>query len=85
MRGVLTEIGSVLSRGLNVATGGSADLTFSARSHRDGLWTEKYIDALFVFLKGEKGHCARWWQEDVRRAHKTVDDDKTIRKRGFAP
>lgn len=79
MAKILTEIGSVLSRGLNVLTGDTADLTFSARSHRDRLWTERYIDGLFKILKGETDHCARWWDEEVRRAVRIVDADRTRR------
>ena len=68
----LIELLSCLSRALNVLTGGGADMTFSARSHRDKLWTEYWIDRAFEVLTGEADHCRRWWEEEVARSRFNV-------------
>lgn len=65
---------SLGSRMINVLTGGSAEMSFSARSHRDGLWTEQYIDRLFYVLRKEKDHCRVWYEYDVQRARQTIAD-----------
>lgn len=72
MRTLLLEVFSVLSRLLNVLTGGTADMTFSARSHRDGLWTEPVIDWIFLKLFREQDHCRRWWEIEVERSKATL-------------
>ena len=69
---VLLEYFSCLSRFLNVMLGGSADMTFSARSHRDGWWTERVIDWFALKLFKEADHCARWWRNEVERCRRTV-------------
>lgn len=66
------EFFSVLSRLINVLTGGTADMTFSARSHRDSLWTEALIDWFAMALFREAEHCRRWWVGEVRRSRDTV-------------
>lgn len=68
MMDFLIEVFSCLSRLLNVLTGGTADMTFSARSHRDGLWTEPVIDWVFLMLFREQDHCRRWWEIEVERS-----------------
>lgn len=65
----LIEIGSLPSRLLNVLTGGSADLTFSARSHKEGLWTEKWVDRLFFW---QDAHCEMAWGWEVERSRANV-------------
>lgn len=71
MKDFLIEFGSLFSRALNVLTGGTADMSFSARSHRDGLWTEPVIDAVFA-LFGKRDHCRVWWEWEVARSRATV-------------
>lgn len=47
----------LFSHALNVLLfNGDPQESLSARSHREGLWTELYIDAFFG-LFGEKRHC----------------------------
>lgn len=72
MKGFLLELFSVLSRTLNVLTGHGADLTFSARAHRDNLHAEKWIDTAARRLFGEQDHCRIWWEEEVRRSKQNV-------------
>jgi hypothetical protein len=67
------EVFSVFSRFLNVLSGDTADITLSARAHRDALWIEPYIDKLFEVLTGELGHCQNWWEHEVERSMKVVD------------
>jgi len=76
---ILLELFSVLSRLFNVLTGGTADLTFSARSHRDGLWAERAIDAaaLVLTLGRERGHCRIWWEREVERSRKNIQKEQT--------
>ena len=71
----LVEVGSCLSRLLNVCTGHGADLTYSARAYRDRLWSEPLIDGLFLFLTGEADHCRRWWEEELRRSRRNLEID----------
>ena len=80
----LIEFASCLSRLANVLAGGTADLTLSARSHRDGLWTERWIDGLFAIF-GEPGHCRRWWEIEVERSRRNVQihDDKAKTRKPF--
>jgi hypothetical protein len=65
------EILSLVSRLINVLLGGSADITFSARSHVEELWTERWIDAVFG-LFGEEDHCRKWWEWEVKRSRRNV-------------
>lgn len=67
------EMFSILSRFLNVLSGGTADMTLSARSHRDGLKIEKAIDWVFWTLFREKNHCEVWWKHEVLRSRATVE------------
>lgn len=69
------ELGSTLSRLLNVLLGGTADMTFSARCHIEGLRAEYYIDWVFFVLTGNAKHCEVWWDEEVRRAVDNVHLD----------
>jgi hypothetical protein len=69
VRRYFTELFSLGSRSLNVITGGVADMTFSARSYKDGLWTEHVID----FFLGE-GHCKKWYYFDVQRAEDLIKE-----------
>lgn len=71
VKNYFVELFSLASRFLNVLTGDIADMTFSARSHRDGLWTEKVID----FFLGE-GHCKTWYLFDVQRSKEVYDRHK---------
>lgn len=79
----LTDLGprvleyfSVFSRLLNVLAGGTADLTLSARAHRDGwVQTEALIDMFFRIAFGELDHCARWWKHEVERSRANVERD----------
>lgn len=74
------ETFSCFSRLVNSFTGGSADLTFSARSHVEGLWTERYIDAFFWHFFGEEDHCRVWWQIEVERSRLNIALDETLNK-----
>lgn len=73
MRSFIREAFSCVSRLLNVLLGGTADLSLSARVHRDG-WkrTERVIDWVFEALFGELDHCRMWWTVEVARAQETV-------------
>lgn len=68
----LLELFSLLSRFINVLSGHTADLTFSARSHRDGLRAERWIDAVALRLFGERDHCRVWWLREVERSQRNV-------------
>lgn len=72
VKAFLIELFSLLSRLLNVLTGGTADLTFSARSHRDGLWTESVIDFVARHVFREADHCRVWWEWEVERSRANV-------------
>lgn len=72
MRALLLELFSVLSRLINVITGGTADVTFSAQSHIDGLWSERLIDAVARLLFGEVDHCRKWWGHEVERSRRVI-------------
>ena len=65
------ELASIPSRLLNVLTGGTADLTFSARVYRDGLWIEPVIDALFLLI-GQRNHCRWAWERELERSQANV-------------
>ena len=67
------ELFSVLSRFLNVLSGGTADMTLSARSHRDALKIEQVIDWFFWKLFKEKNHCENWWLIEVKRSRATLE------------
>lgn len=66
---MILELFSILSRLINVLTGGGADMTFSARSHIEGLWTERVIDWVAWNVFGEVDHCRVWWEVEVMRSH----------------
>lgn len=68
MKKLIVEVLSILSRLLNVLTGGTADLSFSARSHKNALWTEHWIDEFFWLLRSEIRHCRSSWQVEVERS-----------------
>jgi len=72
MKTFLLELFSVLSRLLNVLTGGTADMTFSARSYRDDLWTADVIDWLALKIFGEEDHCLTWWLAEIRRSRRNI-------------
>jgi hypothetical protein len=72
MKSFLLELFSVLSRLLNVITGGTADMTFSARSYRDDLWTADVIDWLALKIFGEEDHCAKWWLIEIQRSRRNI-------------
>lgn len=72
MKNFLLEVFSCFSRFINVITGGSADMTFSARSHLENLWTEQVIDWFFLRVFGEKDHCKVWWIAEVRRSQQNI-------------
>lgn len=69
----LLELASIPSRLLNVLTGGTADLTFSARSYKDGLWTVQYINAIFFW---QDNHCQWAWEREVERSRANVSWDE---------
>jgi len=77
------QVGSLLSRALNVLLGGSAHMTASARAYDAGTdskgWNrfEKLID--FIFSGKEPNHCERVWDGRVARAHETIKRDEEIR------
>ena len=79
MKRFLLELFSTFSRLINVLWGGTADITFSARSHRDALWTEKWIDLLFFSFTGEVGHCQNWWQEELKRSERLLDSARDLK------
>lgn len=66
----LLELLSVGSRLLNVLTGGTADLTFSARSYIERLWVARVVDCLFFWADN---HTEWAWFEEVRRSQRTLD------------
>lgn len=71
----LFELGSVLSRLINVCLGGDADTTTSARVHIEGHRAlERIIDgAAFVLTLGrERHHCRNAWLDDVARARAQI-------------
>jgi len=68
LKAFTTELLSIISRLLNVLTGGIADMTLSARAHMDHLPIEKHVDTLAFILTGERNHCERWYHYDVGRA-----------------
>jgi len=79
MKSFLLELFSLLSRGLNVITGSTADLTFSARSHRDGLWTETVIDFVAYSLFREEDHCRVWWDAEINRSLFNIEFAEALR------
>lgn len=72
MKDFLLEVFSCVSRLINVLTGGSADVTFSARSHIEDLWTEKVIDFVAFWVFREREHCRVWWYSEVRRSRQNI-------------
>ena len=58
--------------GVTTEASDTADITFSARSHRDGLWTEPVIDKVFWLLFREEDHCRVWWEHEVMRSISVV-------------
>lgn len=66
----LLELLSVASRLVNVLTGGSADLTFSARNYIEGLPTRRFID--WIFRPWGREHCREVWDNEVSRARTTI-------------
>jgi hypothetical protein len=66
---ILLELASLPSRLINVLTGGAADLTFSARSHRDGLWTAHVINWIFFW---QADHCRWAWDRELERSQANV-------------
>lgn len=74
MKDFLLELLSIGSRLINVLRGGSADMTFSAASHVEGLGSEKIIDwAAYLITWGrERDHCRIWWEWEVERSRKNV-------------
>ncbi len=72
----ILELGSIPSRLLNVFTGGTADLSTSARSHRDELGAEKWIDRLFFF---QRRHCEWAWNKEVERSRENVRRDEQLK------
>lgn len=65
----LLELASIPSRLLNVLTGGAADLTFSARSHRDGLKSVPVINTIFFW---QSNHCRWAWDRELERSQANV-------------
>lgn len=65
----LLELASIPSRLLNVLTGGAADLTFSARSHRDDLRSVRVINAIFFW---QSNHCRWAWDRELERSRSNV-------------
>lgn len=72
MKNFLLEVFSCVSRLINVLAGGTADMTFSARSHLDELWTEHVIDFVAYWVFGEEDHCKVWWASEVRRSQRNI-------------
>lgn len=72
MKTFLLEVFSVISRLTNVLTGGTADVTFSARSHLEELWTEQVIDFVAYWVFNEEDHCKVWWESEVRRSKRNI-------------
>lgn len=81
MKRFMGEVYSLLSRSVNVLTGGTADMTFSARSYRDKLPVEGAIDWVFKTLRGEREHCKVWWKHEVDRCHQTIEMDRQMTDR----
>lgn len=80
MKNLIIELFSVISRTLNVLSGGSADITLSARAHRDQIgWLEASIDTVFYLLFREENHCGRWWIIEVERSKRNIEDAKRLR------
>jgi hypothetical protein len=80
---LLTEIGSIGSRTLNVLTGGDADTSLSARVHIDEwLRLERVIDAIAFMLCRERDHCRKAWDFDVARARAQIARDEARGGRG---
>ena len=63
-----TELCAGISRLFNVATGGTSDMTFSARAGRDDLKTRIFIDWFCMQSLGEKDHCENAWAFHVEKA-----------------
>jgi hypothetical protein len=65
---------SCFSRLLNVLFfKGDADISLSARAHRDGMVSlERRIDWFFSALTGEEGHCRAWWDVELGRSQDQV-------------
>ena len=57
LKAFLLELFSLLSRLLNVLSGGTADMTFSARAYRDGLRAEPLINFFALPLVDEENRC----------------------------
>jgi hypothetical protein len=77
---LLTELGSIGSRTLNVLAGGDADTSLSARVHIDGLARlERVIDAIAFTLCRERDHCRKAWEFDVARARAQIERDEARR------
>lgn len=73
----LLELASIPTRTLNIFLGGSADLTTSAQSHRDGRRLERWIDGLFFW---QDGHCRRAWDYEVQRSKQNVARADVMRR-----
>lgn len=80
MKRFLLELGSLVSRGFNVLTLGSADIPFSARSHIDELWTEPVIDWFAKMIADETGHCSNSWNNEVERSQDNIDRSKSMKR-----
>jgi len=62
-----TAVLVVLSRSLNVLTGGSPDELFCSRAHRRGWKICKHIDAVFRVIRADdKEHCRACFLNDKR-------------------
>jgi hypothetical protein len=77
---LLTELGSLGSRALNVCLGGDADTSLSARAHIEE-WRrlERVIDAIAFALCRERDHCRKAWDFDVARARAQIEQDEARR------
>ena len=69
MKWYILQILIALDQLLNTVLGGWADETFSARSHREKLWCEWYIDLLFCWQTDGKyrNHCEQCYQHEMER------------------
>lgn len=78
MKRLALELFSLVSRFVNILTGGTADLTFSARSYRDALRSEAWIDWVAFKLFGETMHCRRWWLMEVHRSERNLEAHRDL-------
>lgn len=68
----INEYFSILSRFLNVLSGGTADITLSARAGRDDLTIKPWLDWIFLKIAKERNHCGESWTSHAEMSRQSL-------------